>query len=286
MCYLRCRQGGRGHTNLSRAARFSVGPSRLTLFILMGDVSMTLDVNRVKSPGRRLAAALILAVAGLGLAGCGDDTSTSRGNTTHAQAIGIVSGVITDTNGNPLAGATITATVAKGLNGMKAAHDVSVTTVANGHFTIANVPAVNAVNNNGTATGGALTLSVEAPAVGSGYMSATVHVFPQAQVTSTETGGPVSGEGNPQVIWFDNFNADAGTIQLPGFVATITGVLRNATTGAAMGNVPMRATFETVEFDQCPGGHNDTVPGSCSDFPAEAVIVTYASGATYLPDNS
>src|ERR1044071_9737852 len=107
MCYLRCRQGGRGHTNLSRAARFSVGPSRLTQLLLMGDVSMTLDVNRVKSPGRRLAAALILAVAGLGLAGCGDDTSTSQsgGQTTSCRdCVGTVSGVITDTNGNQLAG--------------------------------------------------------------------------------------------------------------------------------------------------------------------------------------
>src|SRR4051812_21169145 len=118
----------------------------------MGDVSMTLDVNRVKSPGRRLAAAFVLAAAGLGLAGCGDDTATTNngpvvGGPGQRDAVGTVSGVVTDTSGNFLSGVQVTAAVAgKALRG-KDATALTVTTGANGHFVIPNVPVVNVVNN-------------------------------------------------------------------------------------------------------------------------------------------
>ncbi len=256
---------------------------------------MTLDLNRVKSPGRRLAAALILAVAGLGLAGCGDDVSVSSsgGNngsagTVHAN----ISGVITDTNGNQLAGARITAIVnAKALGG-KAATSYTVETVANGHFVIPNVPVVNVVNPNGgctapatgcngTVAGSALTISIEAP---SGYLGATAHVSPQAQAVSSENGGLIQGgQTNPQLVWFDGFNADAGTIELPATIGTITGILRNGVTGAAISGFPMRLTFEQVQLDQYGQGSND-----CEDEQGDAsecnggttgVVVSYASGA-------
>ena len=163
---------------------------------------MTLDVNGVKSPGRRLAAALFLAAAGFGLAGCGSDTSSSSsgGQTTGIRdAVGTVSGVITDTKGNFLSGAQVTAVVAKKLakdNGPS----FTATTGANGHFVIANVPVVNAANATGAVAGGAVSLAIVAPA---GFYGATANVYPQAQVISSEapeTGGSAGncsgGSGN------------------------------------------------------------------------------------------
>lgn len=240
---------------------------------------MTLDVNRVKSPGRRLVAAFALAAAGLGLAGCGSDTTTSGPvvGGPGQQAVGTVSGVVTDTNGNFLSGVQVTAAVAgKALRG-KDATALTVTTGSNGHFVIPNVPVVNVVNNNGTETGGALTIAIVAP---TGYFGATALVFPQAQVTSSEG---VGGQTNPAVLWFDHFNADAGTLKLPKTDATITGTLRNAGTGAPLGAKALRLTFEQVSRDQY-GETSCTAPegSSPSDCPSPltSVIVTYATGST------
>ncbi|HZP11502.1 MAG TPA: Ig-like domain-containing protein [Nevskiaceae bacterium] len=185
--------------------------------------------------------------------------------------------MVTDTSGNFLAGVQVTAAVnGKALRG-KDATALTVTTGANGHFVIPNVPVVNVVNNNGTDTGGALTLAVVAP---TGYFGATAQVFPQAQVTSSEG---VGGQTNPAVLWFDHFNADAGTLKLPKTDATITGTLRNSGTGAPLAAKALRLTFEQVQRDQygettCVSQEGNS-PSDCNNG-ITSVIVTYASGST------
>jgi hypothetical protein len=232
---------------------------------------MTLDVNRVKSPGRRLVAAFVFAAAGLGLAGCGSDSTTSGPQIggPGQQAVGTVSGVIVDNNGNPINGATVyTVGNAKAARG-KDAQTVSATTNAGGFFTITNVPVVNVTNNNGTDTGQSLALSVVPPA---GFLGATLHISPQAQVTSSESGSIVQGgETNPAVLWFDHFNASVGTVPLPATNATITGTLRNATTGTARSGVTVALDFTRFDPDQ-------TIPGTGGSQTSASTIVSYAAG--------
>lgn len=177
---------------------------------------------------------LVIAIATgtLALAGCNDDngnTSTTPSeqsqNTINNFAYvsnprGSITGLVTDTNGYPIEGATV-----------YLGNNTAVTN-AGGQYYFDDVAVTQTVKNDTDGYAQALSLTILPP---SGYLRATVTVQPQAQIfTGTQEDSAVEG---PITTFIDGFNASAGTAVLPALTASVEGVLRHAETGEALGNV-------------------------------------------------
>lgn len=181
--------------------------------------------------------AILATTMALSLSGClvdGDkstSTSVTGGSFVRvSDPVGMVSGVVQDTNGNPVVGASVY------LAGQKKITDEA------GGYVFSRVPVTNTVGaDTGAAAGGALTITVLGTA---GYLGATVTVRPQAQIDGTQA---AAGDGDIGVTTFiDGYIASAGVAVLPAMTSTVNGILRNADTGEAIANAPISLDFENT----------------------------------------
>jgi hypothetical protein len=190
-------------------------------------------VNKTQFYKTKVALAVVLS---LGLAACGDsdgdaNTSTSEsvvedngGNSSgQVQGTGSVQGTVLDTNGLPVMGATVS------LAGS------TVTTDASGYYHFTSVPLKGVDGSNDSdANGLAYTVTITGP---EGYANAQVSVTTnniQVDSGNNGTNNETTTDNGEQITWFDGFLAQAETANLPMFSSTVTGVLRNCDTGAAL----------------------------------------------------
>jgi len=187
-------------------------------------------VNKTQFYKTKVALAVVLS---LGLAACGDsdgDANTSNsvvedngGNTSgQAQGTGSVQGTVLDTNGLPVMGATVS------LAGS------TVTTDASGYYHFTSVPLSGVDGSNDPNGASAYTVTITGP---EGYANAQVSVTTNnIQIDSGNNGdnNDTTTANGEQITWFDGFLAQAETANLPMFSSTVTGVLRNCDTGAAL----------------------------------------------------
>lgn len=245
---------------------------------------MTLKVFKTPSLGRRLATATIVAFAGLGLAGCGDDTSltsnNSGGNTSNAQPKGDLTGTVIDTNSTPIPGATVNVA------------GLTTTTDAQGQWRINNVPVVNTEDNSGTpdvdGEGIALTVVITPP---TGYLGGIAEITPEAQTVSSQneqsSGDNSEGQTNPQLLWLDGYLVSTGPIALPKLAATVKILsVKDAASGT-----PIAGGKVALDFNSTNSGLNDETNAGINFQPTGISFngTLDANGSitfTALPENS
>ncbi len=167
--------------------------------------------------------ALMLSAATLmhGCVGDGDETTNNTSKVGGTFSVvnapkGTVMGVVQDTNGNPIVGATVYLGAKKQ------------TTNAGGQYQFNDVAVVSTTSLDGVATQ-AIQISIIPPA---GYLGATVTVTPQAQIdgmSDDADGGDATA--NQVTTFISGYTASAGTAVLPKLDATVQGTLRNNDTG-------------------------------------------------------
>lgn len=173
-----------------------------------------------------MAAATVLVAT---ITGCDGDTSKSTSVTgssaTHiTNPKGSVTGLVQDTNGNPITGATIY------LAGL------TTTTDAGGQYRFNNVPVTNTeTSNSGDTNHQSLSVTIVPP---TGYVGATVTVKPAAQLDGAEDGAT-----NGTETFIDGYIASAGVAVLPATNSTVTGTLRDLDTGAPLASKEVRFEF-------------------------------------------
>ncbi|HEY0721902.1 MAG TPA: Ig-like domain-containing protein [Gammaproteobacteria bacterium] len=179
--------------------------------------------------------ALMLSAATMmhGCVGDGDETTTNNTKVggTYASVTapkGTVMGVVQDTNGNPLVGATVYLGAKK------------TTTNAGGQYQFNDVAVVSTTSLDGVQTQ-AIQISIipPAPAAGqAGYLGATVTVTPQAQIDEQGNSTATTGDqtANQVTTFISGYSASAGTAVLPKLDATVQGTLRDAATGELITN--------------------------------------------------
>ncbi|WP_157622856.1 hypothetical protein [Solimonas soli] len=257
--------------------------------------------HAVKGLGRKLAIAAMAATFGLGIVACGDDTKNTENNggtvTPVTAPKGTVVGQIVDTNGNPINGATVY--IADGAIGSAAAKaaaiksgaikpKASVSTNAAGQFTITNVVVQSVANSGGSSTGSEynqpIQIFVDTP---SGYLDATIAVYPQAQVVNDQPGGGTvsGGQTNAPLVFIDGFTASTGTVKIPALTSKVVGTLRDSTTGAAVAGQTLTLDFLGRDVSQFPNSTVAPVTYATSILTA----VTQDDGSftfTNVPDDS
>jgi len=215
------------------------------------------EIDRMHKRGKLTTAwTLVLAlVFALFVAGCSDDdkSSNTEQGLSHAQGTGTVTGLVVDTNGNPLSGVSVYML------------DKSTTTNAGGIYTFKKVPVstVHGADQQFPAKGSQvdacpecqkLLITVAAP---SGYLGATVAAYPYAQFDGSNDYTAASGdkagekaftgdvtEGNNKVVTFvDGFAVQAQCAVLPKLGATVSGTLRDCETGKPLENVQVNLDF-------------------------------------------
>ncbi|GGX74805.1 carboxypeptidase-like regulatory domain-containing protein [Saccharospirillum salsuginis] len=204
------------------------------------------------SEGIWIKKSLVAAVAAgtLVLAGCNDEstdtktegTSTSQetnSNPSNYQTVnnprGSITGLVTDTNGYPIQGATVYL------------GEQTATTNAGGQYYFSDVAVTRTVKNDSDEYAQALALTIVAP---EGYLGATVTVMPQAQIFNGS--GDENEVTNPVTTFVDGFNASAGTAALPATTASVKGTLRHALNGEALAGVRLSLDMDSssVGVDQ------------------------------------
>jgi len=206
-----------------------------------------MDVLNFKK--KQLVAAIAVVTGAIALTGCIDgDSTTSNSTTSHvvedsarheiiqqeAQTSNVL-GVVQDTNGNPIEGATVSI------------GSIVATTDATGAYELVDVPVTGLTQtttaDNGDiqiqagAAGDDLQISVRTP---EGYLDATLTVTPKAGqnlVASSHfngTGGNdtlAADDGLLVVVLGEGLAVGAGITVVPATNSTVTGVLRNQDTG-------------------------------------------------------
>jgi hypothetical protein len=236
------------------------------------------EMNEVRAwpYARTLLATAMLSTSllGLGLAGCAGDTNStttsSPGFKVVANPTGTVTGTIVDSNGNPIAGATVSIPDGAVAKVATATAKVSVTTNASGQFSIAKVVATNVANSTGSYTGhNPIVLTITPPA---GYLGANVEVNPQAQVVGDTP--PVGSQTNPQIVFISGFTVDTGLIKLPALTTTVTGTLKDSTTGNPIANQAVDLDFRGPAFD-------NGAPGVAIQFAQNLLTVNTGADGTF-----
>ena len=206
-----------------------------------------MDVLNFKK--RQLVSAIAVVTSAIALTGCIDGDS-SKSNTSSTNIVedsarhevvqqkaqtSSVYGVVQDTNGNPIAGATVSI------------GSIVATTNATGGYELVGVPvtglAQTTTTENGDisiqpgAAGDDLQISVKTP---TGFLDATLTVTPKAGqnlVASSHFNGSggndtlASDDGLLVVVLGEGLAVGAGITVVPATNATVTGVLRNQNTG-------------------------------------------------------
>ncbi|MEP1447565.1 MAG: carboxypeptidase-like regulatory domain-containing protein [Paraglaciecola sp.] len=209
-------------------------------------------VNTTQFYKTKVALAVVLS---LGLAACGDSegdagsTSTSQtdapsaGSETVNKATGSIQGVVLDTNGVAVVGATVTTagqTAVTDASGSYVFDDVQVTNVAGADASTGHAPFV---------------IVIQAP---EGYAStATVNVTPNAQIDAANA----QTTAIPLTTFVDGFLAQAGTAILPKKDSVIEGWIRNIDTGEAIEGAVLSLDFTGLSSTVVPGGANVALSG-------------------------
>lgn len=210
-------------------------------------------VNKTKFYKTKVALAVVLS---LGLAACGDEegsTSTSQSTadasqpgSVNQQASGSIQGVVLDTNGTPVVGATVTTA------GMVATTDTS------GSYKFDGVQVANVAGADANTGHEPFVIVIQSP---EGYAStATVNVAPNAQIDADNT-GTTGTTGIPLTTFIDGFLAQADTAVIPKMESTVEGVLRSSTTGEAVANAKVALDFKALSTTLNNGGTNFTLSG-------------------------
>ncbi|MEP4546103.1 MAG: carboxypeptidase-like regulatory domain-containing protein [Saccharospirillum sp.] len=252
------------------------------------------------SEGIWIKKSLVAAVAAgtLVLVGCGEDDSNSSNSSTSNESSqyvsvnnprGSITGLVTDTNGMPIEGATVYL------------GNQSVVTNAGGQYYFSDVAVSQTVRNDNDSYAQALALTIVPPAQ---YLKASVTVKPQAQLfNGSEANADTSEVTNPVTTFIDGFNASAGTAVLPEKMATVKGVLRSADSGEALAQVnlalDMISTASEVDQEQEQDGvvtsygiesvtTTTTASGAFefSNVPADAILKLAADGYAVDEDNN
>lgn len=246
------------------------------------------------SEGIWIKKSLVAAVAAgtLVLVGCGEEEATSSNNASSNESTqyvsvnnprGSITGLVTDTNGMPIEGATVYL------------GNQSVVTNAGGQYYFSDVAVSQTVRNDNDSYAQALALTIVPPAQ---YLKASVTVTPQAQIfNGSEANADSSEVTNPVTTFIDGFNASAGTAVLPEKMATVKGVLRSADSGEALAQVnlalDMISTASGVDQEQDQDGvvtsygiesvTTTTTASGAFEFtnvPADAILKLSAEGYT------
>tara|TARA_R110002167_G_scaffold6201_1_gene28362 strand:- start:2046 stop:5636 length:3591 start_codon:yes stop_codon:yes gene_type:complete len=209
-------------------------------------------VNTTQFYKTKVALAVVLS---LGLAACGDSegdagsTSVSQTDASGAgseavnKATGSIQGVVLDTNGAPVVGATVTVagkTATTDTSGSYLFDDVQVTNVAGADANTGHAPFV---------------IVIQAP---EGYAStATVNVTPNAQIDAANA----TTTAIPLTTFVDGFLAQAGTAILPEKNSVIEGWIRNVDTGEAIVGAVLSLDFTGLSSTVVSGGANIALSG-------------------------
>ncbi len=208
----------------------------------------------------KLAAAIALTSTTMLMTGClveGDDSDSESlvaaavgNNSVNTSApIGNVQGDVKDTNGQPVVGATVY------IGGR------STVTSDGGTYEFEDIEVSNlVVTQDGTYLNGEIRITIVPPA---GYLGATVEVYPSAIIDQgrTDQGTDTETSSNSTNRFIDGFTASAGEAVLPIIGengATVTGVLRDYTTGEALSN-------QTVNLELIDVNGNDVASDSDGD---------------------
>lgn len=184
----------------------------------------------------KLIKAILLGFLALNITGClveGDDASGEFNHVHNPK--GIVSGLVQDTNGNVIEGATIS------IAGQEQKTDSS------GRYTFFDVPVTNVEGNDNDGGPQMINIQIIPPENNStNYLSATVSVLPAgAQIDGTENfdnfddqvpDQPSTQSGNGVTTFVDGFVAEAPVVRLPELNNTVTGFLHDQTTGLPITN--------------------------------------------------
>ena len=195
----------------------------------------------------KLATAIAVASISVGvISGCADgDRSVSTEGGTFSEVYmptGKVTGHVQDTNGNPVEGAIV----------YLAGQDT--TTDAGGQYFFKSVTVVGVAGTDGS-IGQELVVQIVPPAAaaatattpaGDSMLSATVTVYPEAQIDASGGGEDVT---NPVTTFIDGFLASAGTAVLPILDAGAKGVLRDTLTGEPVAGATLFLDFYGVDDD-------------------------------------
>ena len=227
-------------------------------------------VNKTQFYKTKVALAVVLS---LGLAACGDSDGDAGSVTTantqsdatqntvgnQNELSGTVTGVVQDTNGNPVVGATVFLAGAE------------TTTDAGGIYVFTNVPVVNVagVNNEGDESDDTVGTPLVITIAAAGHMGATVTVNPEAQVDNTGGTGDETGGTNSDVTiqtYIDGFTAQAGTAQLPAISKRVYGYLRDCSTNGPLADSKVAFDFlkVTAAADIAPG--TNTVNNAAAEY--------------------
>ena len=185
-----------------------------------------MKATTVEGIGRSYGRSVCTALLALLLAACGGGGGDSS-NSVPTSVTGSVNGTVTDSDSNPIVGATVS---------YSGASNVSTTTGANGSFSLDGV----VVSGLSVAGGNSITLVIDTSTTASTavkYMNATIQVSPKAQVLP----------GNPPTF-LSKFTVEAGTIQIPAMATTITGVLRDSASGSGISGNALGLTYEGSEL--------------------------------------
>jgi len=168
-----------------------------------------------------------------GFTGCDTATTNTSSNSASNSAThisnpkGTVSGLVTDSNGNPLEG------VKAYLAGQTA------TTDAGGHYVFHDVPVSNTVGADAPNPNAVLTVTIAAP---KGYLGATVTVTPASQIDSAENSGAGSTTSGSETF-VDGYIAEATAVPLPELNVTVKARLEDENSGAAVANQEVTLDF-------------------------------------------
>lgn len=146
---------------------------------------------------------------------------------------GTITGIIQDTRGHGIAGATI-----RYAGASEDGSPLSVTSGSDGSFSMPGVivSGVSSIGSNDI--NGPITLVVSSPTGDIRYLGATVNATPTAQSGASVGGG---------TVFVDGFNVGVGIVKLPELASTVSGMLRNAATGTGIGGAHLALNFVGVE---------------------------------------
>lgn len=225
----------------------------------------------------KLATAIALVSSTTLLTGCLDDGNKANSVTTSTTTAAIgsngvattapkgsVQGIVQDTNGNPIAGATV--------------HigNRTTTTSFGGTYQLDNVAVSGiTITGDGAYLGGAISVVIVPPA---GYLGAVVTVNSSALIDDGRSDqGTTEETGTANTNRFvDGFTAEAGAAVLPAVGengSTITGVLRDNVTNEAIANQTLNLELKAVN-----GGDHTPISGAISYTSASYPVTTNEKG--------
>jgi len=235
----------------------------------------------------RLILLVVIAAAFTTVVGCSSTTNppaTPASTTTTGGVLsqitaptGTVTGLVQDTNGNPIRGATAYL------------GSVTATTNSGGLYIFNDVAVTNTVNLTGGTTEQRLIITIAPPA---GYLGGSVTVTPAAQID----GISATGSANTATTFISGYTAQAGTAVLPSLQSNVSGVLRDFNTGQVIANTGVTLDFVNVIAAGIQSSQNSIATSyatqsysatsdaagkfSISNVPSDSTLTIAASGYT------